>query len=137
MVGFSKLIRTEGRKEMKTKLGKVEKRAKAYCDRIKETGSGSLTVEWRKSQTWGMNPAICNYNGEKMTNVSGCGYCKHSTALADMLRFLGTTDEEINSIWSKGGSGVDSVIDQLKAIGWDLKRVHWTKTTDTYEINKM
>jgi len=122
---------------MKTKLNTAENRAKDYCEDIKNRGEGSFTVEWKRSQMYGMNPTIQNYRNQRMVSVSGCGYCKHSTALADFLRFLGDTDDDMNDIWKQGGCGVDPVIEMLKSKGWELKRAHWTKISDTYTIKKV
>lgn len=121
---------------MQTKLNKTEQRAKDYCNHIRGRGEGSFTIEWKKSRTWGMNPTIQNYSDERMVSVSGCGYCKHSTALAEMLRFLGASEEDTSAIWAKGGCGVDSVVEALHQQGWHLKSVHWTKTSDTYTITR-
>jgi hypothetical protein len=52
----------------------------------------TITIEWRKSRTWGMNP---HATGEAITKdgfrlvgtakASGCGYCKRSTVIADLF----------------------------------------------------
>ena len=122
---------------MKTKLTVVQKRAKAFCEVLKTQEGGSIAVEWKKSDMYGFNPVICNYAGEKVTNVSGCGYCKHSTALADCLQFLGETEEERNSIARTGGAGVSSTIAALAAIGWHLSLTHSGKSFDCYTIHQL
>ena len=126
---------------MKTKLTTTEKRAMALCETIKQScqtpgNSHPLEVEWIKSATWGANPRIL-HRGEKVTNVSGCGYCKHSTALADALRFLGETEEEMHSIRRKGGAGVSSVISALRDCGWKLEPVAAGRNYDCYQISRL
>jgi hypothetical protein len=121
----------------KAKLTIVEQRAQAYCETIRSTGTGQITIEWRKSKTWGSNPVIENFAGEKCCNVSGTGYCKESTALANVLRFLDLSADQRNSIWQTGGAGVSSVIAALQAIGWKLEAIAKTKTADVYKIERI
>lgn len=52
----------------------------------------TITIEWKKSRVWGMNP---HATGEAITKdgfrlvgtatASGCGYCKRSTVIADIF----------------------------------------------------
>ena len=52
----------------------------------------TITIEWKKSRTWGNNP---HATGEAITEdgfrlvgttkASGCGYCKRSTVIADLF----------------------------------------------------
>ena len=52
----------------------------------------TITIEWKKSRTWGSNP---HATGEAITKegtrlvgtatASGCGYCKRSTVIADLF----------------------------------------------------
>ena len=127
---------------MKTKIPKLtvtEKRAVALCDAIRDYcrdgGSYPLTVEWIESRTWGSNPRIMHH-GEKCTNVSGCGYCKHSTALADALRWLGESEDARHEIGRKAGAGVSSVQSALAAQGWILESVAGGKRFDCYTIRR-
>lgn len=121
------------------KLTTTEKRAKALCEAIKDTtnngGSFPITIDWIKSATWGSNPRIM-HNGKKTTNVSGCGYCKHSTALAEALRFLGEDDATMRDIWTKGGCGVSAVQESLKNAGFVLEAVATGALFDAYTIRK-
>jgi len=121
----------------KAKLTTVEQRAKAYCETIRNNGAGPITIEWRKSRIWGSNPVIENYAGEKCCNVSGTGYCKESTALADVLRFLEPSADQRNSVWQTGGAGVSSVTAALQAIGWKLEAIAKTKTADVYRVSRI
>ena len=109
----------------------TEKRANALCESIRRNDGGSVTVEWIKSATWGSNPRIM-HDGEKCTNISGCGYCKHSAALASALCYLGTTEEERRSIARTLGAGVSSVRDALASLGWKLECVASGKSFDAY-----
>lgn len=127
---------------MKTKAPKLtitERRAVNFCQSIRqactEGGSYSFTVEWIDSRTWGSNPRIMHHGG-KCTNVSGCGYCKHSTALAEALRWLGNTEDEQHAIGRKGGCGVSSVKEALAAQGWILESVAGGKRFDCYTIRR-
>ena len=119
-------------------LTTVEKRAKAWCDNIHRTGLDDIdiAVEWKRSKTWGSNPAIESHDG-KMCNVSGCGYCKLSTALADVLCFLCPVDsDEHNAIARTGGAGVNSVIAALKNVGWDLRKTASGKMFDGFKLTR-
>ena len=64
-------------------------------DEVKEQArleSLTITIEWKKSRTWGANP---HATGEAITKdgfrlvgtakASGCGYCKRSTVIADLF----------------------------------------------------
>ena len=86
---------------------------------------------------WGSNPVIENFAGEKICSVSGCGYCKHSTALADALQYLGETEEQQNAIARTGGAGVNSVIAALKECGWNLETKSGSKTIDVHELTRI
>ena len=127
----------QGKTTMKTtKLTTCETRAKAYAESIRNNGGGPIVIEWRKSKMWGNNPVIENYAGEKCCNVSGCGYCKESTALADVLQFFGDTAEQRSAIARTGGAGVSSVAAALASIGWKLERLTGTKSADVYRIER-
>jgi len=125
---------------MKTKnLTRRESRALAYCDSIlRAIADGypaAVTVEWRKSRTWGRNPVILDNRGEPCTDVSGCGYCKHSTALADCLRFLAPEESPHRlAIHRAGGAGVSTVISRLADAGFVLRPVASVRTFDAYEL---
>jgi hypothetical protein len=117
----------------KSKMTTTEKRAYALCESIRRNDGGSVTVEWIKSATWGSNPRIMHH-GEKCTNISGSGYCKHSAALASALLYLGTTEEERRSIARTQGAGVSSVRDALAALGWKLECVASGNSFDAYTL---
>lgn len=115
------------------KLCKSEKNALAFCENLKRFG-GSVDIDWVKSNSYGNNPVI-RYHGEKCCQVSGCGYDKESTALANVLRFLFVIDsEEYFKVWNTGGAGVNSVISQLLKYGYELRCVARGKTWDSYVL---
>jgi hypothetical protein len=120
------------------KLGKREARAKELAEGLKRwTEDGTpygFTVEWKKSRTWGRNPQI--YFGNNPTlDVSGCGYCKLSTALAQVLRWLYPHgSEEHDKIWRTGGTGERGVIRALDELGWTLKRTALSPNTDSFTL---
>jgi hypothetical protein len=122
---------------IKRKLTTVEQRAKRHCERLRDSNGGTIVVEWKKSRTWGSNPTIQNFAGEKICSVSGCGYCKHSTALADAMQFLGETEEQQNAIARTGGAGVSSVSEALRLCGWKLEYKGGSPTTDIHELTKI
>ena len=122
----------------KIKLNTTETRSKNMCETIIKDGFGTINMEWRKSRDYGLNPAILDNRGDKCCNVSGCGYCKESTALADVLRFLFPIDSvEYNKIWAAGGSGVNSVTAKLEGFGWMLSKNSSGKLFDGFSINKL
>lgn len=123
---------------MKTKrLTKTEENARAFCKILSENNGGRVDVEWVRNRTWGSNPVIRRGTARlKCTSVSGCGYCKLSTALAECLRWLGKTEEEHNAIWQTGGCGVSSVQSVLAALGWTLTLTASGKTFDAFTLTR-
>ena len=122
----------------KIKLNTTETRAKNMCETIISNGCGSINMEWRKSNMYGHNPAILDNRGNKCCNVSGCGYCKESTALADVLRYLFFLDSnEYRKILAAGGSGVSSIIAKLETFGWKLEKTVSGSSYDVFSINKI
>jgi hypothetical protein len=118
------------------KLNQTEARAQSDIETALKYGSLYFRIEWVKSRTWGYNPKIYTTGGSAV-NISGCGYCKESAALADYLRFLGTTEEEQGKIWAKSGAGFGSVANALALIGWKLDHVYNGKTEDAYQLTRM
>ena len=118
-------------------MGVMEQRCRDWCKRVlnsecEETG---FTIEWKKSYQWGSNPVIKNWMGEKMVCVTGCGFDKHSQALVDLLKHLFPPFPEDG--FNYGGHGVDTVVREMAARGWELKRVAFTDATDTYVLRRM
>ena len=57
-----------------------------------EVESLTITIEWKKSRMWGMNPHATarvlfadGKVGIGTAKASGCGYCKRSTVIADIF----------------------------------------------------
>lgn len=116
------------------RLTLMEKRAKAFAESIKYYGSTSFSVEWTKSATWGMCARVLHH-GAKVSHAGGCGYCKHSAALAEALRFL-APDDDGHMIARTGGAGVSSVIAACAKAGWKLECTYSGKWEDAYQISK-
>ena len=117
------------------RLTTTEKRAQGLCDYLSRNDGGTITVEWIASRTWGSNPRVM-HNGEKCTNISGCGYCKHSACLASALCYLGENEEQRRAIARTQGVGVSSVRDALTAIGWKMECVTSGKSYDVYTLSR-
>lgn len=125
------------------KLNKREMRARTFIGEKVENMPADgflLEVEWRKSSTWGWNPQVDDYSGEPCLDVSGCGYCKLSTAVANMLRHLpDLTPEESSSVWGLGGTGESSVLSELgKRTGgkWQIVRHYSNKSVNVYRVSR-
>jgi len=71
---------------MKNKLTVLEKRALAFCQLAQEQPV-TIQIEWRKNHE-GMQAVALDYRNQVMARTSGGGYCKLSTALADVCKFL-------------------------------------------------
>ena len=122
---------------MKAKLTKTERRASEYCAELIRSKGGTVTVDWSRSRMWGMNPTIRRF-GDKCCQVSGCGYDKLSTALAEVLRFLFPPDtKEHSTIWQTGGAGESSTMRALKEYGWQLEKISSGKAYDVYTIKDL
>ena len=90
-------IENDTRKE-KAEARKAIREAAKHQKRVEEVKaqprleSLTITIEWKKSRMWGMNPRA---TGEAITTdgrrlvgaakASGCGYCKRSTVIADLF----------------------------------------------------
>jgi hypothetical protein len=143
----NKLARQEARKEAK-RLAKIE--AERNQKPIK---SLYLSIEWKKSRTWGANPHLEaraeHYDGTQShftCTASGCGYDKESQVIADafndLLKYklyqLDATKEQPYGLRCgdykgySGGIGVDCYYKISEAIGGTFKRVASGKTYDAY-----
>lgn len=123
----------------KEKMGAVERRAFEFMqDRAENCRDGDavkIAVKWRRSRDWGSNPHIYNYHGQDMVSVSGCGYCKLSTALADLLCFAFADEEEaFRKIHLTGGAGEGSVINAVAECGGKLTKLYSDSDTDLYDF---
>lgn len=126
------------------KLGKREQRAQAFISsRVENMGDSGflLEVEWKRSATWGSNPHVYDFDGSDCVDVSGCGYCKLSTAMADVLRFLpGLTPEQSDAVWGLGGTGESSVLGKLSALTggkYQIAPHYWHKGLNVYRVTRV
>lgn len=124
----------------------------------------SISVEWKKSATWGMNPTAtakvnyidgsCNYFDGK---ASGCGYDKESAAIASALNcsnsvqkllFLCSKNDPDNKVYGyynsnkgyfphiSGGVGVSCYNSVFNLCGFKFEKTNSGKTFDCYLISK-
>jgi len=135
-----------------------------FNDNLQEIESLTITVEWKKSSMWGMNPnAECFISGLgtlKSGSVSGCGYDKLSTAVAEVLnqipQFLQLMYIVKNKNYKKsnreclgygsgcgilpnfeGGVGVSCYDRIFTNIGYKFETVSSGKTFDVFSISKI
>lgn len=147
-------------KNLKKELARIDTIAQAQ-----DVVSINITMEWKKSRIWGMNPSAeafvryANGTGERFNSgpISGCGYDKGSTAVANCLnqvngllkRLYAKKDKRVKmdnheffgygsgygllpSI--EGGVGVSCYDRIMKKIGLSFQGVAHGKTFDVYEI---
>lgn len=120
-----------------------------------------ITVEWKKSYMWGMNPTAWTNYGFRGTSIGGCGYCKLSTATAqalnDYLPILklmyikknrvinqGINNHELLGYGSdyftfpsfEGGVGVNCHQQIIEKLGLKWKSITHTDHVDVYSISK-
>lgn len=116
------------------RLTATEKRSRDLCEQIRKGYRTHIVIEWSRGQH-GSNPQIHDSSGARCCHIRGGGYCKESTALADVLQWLGDDDAARLNIAMTGGAGVPSVERALAGIGWTLQRVGCTSwRTDVYHI---
>lgn len=137
---------------------KLEKLAK--IEQAEDIEQIRISVEWKKSTTWGNNPhvelsAYSSYSccAAKAT-ASGCGYDKESQAIAEALNSIDGVRklliEKLDYINEKkpyginqyntipafsGGVGTNCFTSFFKNIGWKVTEMHG-KTYDSYVIEK-
>lgn len=124
------------RKPRKPRLTTLEARALRACQAIAAEGAGTVSIEWRKSRTWGHCPSVLDDRGEKLAGASGCGYDKESAALADALRFLFNASDDRHAVHRCGGCGVSAVQRALAALGWDMRVAAETRSATVYDLTR-
>jgi hypothetical protein len=126
----------------------------------------NITVEWKRSQTWGNNPnATAEFRGGKYDifisgSIGGCGYDKESTAVAAALNQSNAllkalyivrekdTKTELRALYGygsgygilprfEGGVGVSCYPEIFAKIGYNWKKVSSGKTFDVYNVTPM
>lgn len=112
-----------------------------------------ISIEWKKSSIWGMNPhaelTVYSKNGyaRYKATASGCGYCKLSAVMADVfnqslsLRKLILNNDRLiyglrDTYFSSGGVGVSTLQNAFNCLGLELKQTATGKTFDVFAVNK-
>lgn len=130
-----------------------------------------ISIEWKRSQMWGSNPkseawaAFTDKDGNRNSiavsdgSVSGCGYDKQSTAVANCLNQINEVLKPLYQLRDKdpnlelrqlfgygsgygilprieGGVGVSCYPEIFAKIGFDFKTVASGKTFEVYTITK-
>ena len=111
-----------------------------------------ISIEWKKSSMWGMNPhaeltvySKNSYARYKAT-ASGCGYCKLSAVMADVfnqslsLRKLILNNDRLvyglrDTYFASGGVGVSTLQNAFDCLGLKLKQTATGKTFDAFSVN--
>lgn len=125
----------------------------------------TITIEWRKSRMWGMNPHAegwVEYNdgycATGTAKASGCGYCKRSTVIADLfnqfLRYKLHSPEVMDkparpygiyvqkdgginyAPYYAGGIGEGCYRNISEYIGGNWESISWTKTCEVYRYTE-
>ena len=116
-----------------------------------------ITVEWKKSRTWGYNPTASVWTSGSYYGTgkaSGCGYDKESASIESALidspslqRFIIHNLEKLKNEYgietryglahlSIGGKGVSTLLSLFRAVkNWEITEMHGD-TFDGYEIRK-
>ena len=115
-----------------------------------------ISIEWKKSSIWGMNPhaelTVYSKNGyaRYKATASGCGYCKLSAVMADVfnqslsLRKLILNNDNNDTLvyglrdtyFSSGGVGVSTLQNAFDCLDLNLKQTATGKTFDVFAVNK-
>lgn len=149
----NKLARQQARKDAK-EVARVEREKNQ-----KPVAKMTISIEWKKSRTWGSNPTaeatVIHKDGSRSigrATCSGCGYDKESTVIASLfnsfLKYklygeLRPTDRDrqeghpygiyLNQYRHySGGIGTDCYYPISEAIGGKFERVASGKTFDVY-----
>lgn len=122
-----------------------------------------VSIQWLKNSTWGSNPRASNNKGFEGRGISGCGYCKRSTALAEGLNsdlsliqelvikeearlnqhptpsrrdFIGYGAGSQPIPQFEGGVGVTSLQGIIEGLGLTFETSIYTEKLEVYTINK-
>lgn len=121
-----------------------------------------ITVEWKRSRIWGMNPRASTNYGFVGSSISGCGYCKLSTATAEALNsftpLVRLMYEKVNEAlkhglvnnretlgygsghgilpYFEGGVGVTSHQKIVEGLGLKWSYITSTDSVDVFQISK-
>lgn len=126
----------------------------------------TISVEWKKSSMWGMNPTaevVVNGVGRISSgSISGCGYDKQSTAVANVLNQVPqliklmyefknkpkNVMQKNNDVFGygsgygilpsfEGGVGVSCYNSILNKIGYKFETITSGKTFDVFKVSKI
>lgn len=145
----NKLARQEARKQAK-ELAQLEAEKNQ-----KEVAKITISIEWKKSRTWGSNPkceAVVHFKDgsfdtSPVYTCSGCGYDKESTVIADVfnaylkykLHRIGATDKHPYGIYLRedwktynGGVGTSCYYRIAEFIGGTFEHTANGKTFDVF-----
>lgn len=158
------LKRYEAKQEKK--LTAKLKQLETVFNADKDIADIKISVEWKKSAMWGANPTAEAefigknfYEFKKSGSISGCGYDKESTAIAEALNQCNAllnkmyaikeanpkkTNNELFGYGSghglmpyfEGGVGISCYYRIFEKIGLKLERVAGGKTFDIYRVSK-
>lgn len=151
----------EGMTERKLKNRIAKEEAKEQSERgQKPVKEATISIEWKKSSTWGNCPRAeikvqymdGTWEGCEGYYASGCGYDKESTVVAeacnDFFKYLLWNREDMDNSkapygirldydWSpyfEGGVGVSCYSRIFEFLGGEFKRIATGKTYDVYKI---
>ena len=114
-----------------------DKLMREFLDRVFSYGGTEHTfaIHWKRSKNYGNNPHIYDLDGRDFIRVSGCGYDKRSTALADYLCNLPTLEEnDRKKIRSTGGSGEAHVFRKVLEFGFKVEGLYTDALVDVYKV---
>lgn len=136
----------------------------SFSDNLQPLHEITITVVWKKSAMWGHNPTAESYvNGiGALTSgsISGCGYCKLSTAVAEVLNQIPQFSKLMYQLKNKkfkvknhelfgygsgygilpyfeGGVGVSCYDKIFNTIGYQFRTISSGRLFDVYSITKI
>jgi len=136
-----------------------------YISQAEDIEKITINVEWKRSRTWGSNPTAesrnddFNHNRKHYTSgsIGGCGYDKHSTAIAKVLNQSNgllkamyklknnNMDKSNHDLFGygsgygllpyiEGGVGVSCYPDIMESIGFNFENISSGKSFDVHQI---
>jgi hypothetical protein len=122
-----------------------------------------FSVEWKKNSTWGSNPTASatikttsGYHRLSSSSISGCGYDKESTAIAQALNscpafikmLFKLQDHDMKGLYGfrqfhdsympslSGGVGTSCYYSIFEALGFKMEKVASGKSFDSWIVRK-
>lgn len=151
----------------KTERGALAVLAKLNAEREAKANeplpvSIEIAVDWSKNRYWGANPTASIawtdtagewHNVEKCGHASGCGYDKHSTAVAaalnncfynllfaarrkNMKRKPYGISNYSGRLWFEGGVGMECYYNVFEWLGYTLEHAVNRQTFDLWRVTK-